>query len=305
MRASGPITGTLCQQTTPKTTNKFREVLTQAPRSLKQSVEEESNNEVLNICCGGFNSVLFLTPPKIRSATGEAPTPSPAKQEGQGLAETRLEETALSKDLMDVLNSDFEAVKITAPAPVPATSSALQNITNREQYDAGMKDTDSDCSAKKRSGKSQFKFPDGGWVCLACQNYNFCGRVRCNRCGKNKTKDDPVGKPKHLLRKENDENDPTLAGKIAAKPAKKQLRERAGDWLCLSCRNINFAFRQQCNRCKLNKELIGSTLDPHGNEQVTGWNGVYPPYCPTSVPFEYAQYAMLMQNQQLAYPSGL
>lgn len=33
-----------------------------------------------------------------------------------------------------------------------------------------------------------FSFPDGGWVCSQCQNYNFSGRVKCNRCQKVKTK---------------------------------------------------------------------------------------------------------------------
>ena len=49
--------------------------------------------------------------------------------------------------------------------------------------------------------KENFAFPDGGWVCSQCQNYNFAGRVRCNRCTKQKTKSDFNGKPKHLLKK--------------------------------------------------------------------------------------------------------
>jgi len=31
---------------------------------------------------------------------------------------------------------------------------------------------------------STFAFPDGGWVCSCCQNYNFSGRNKCNRCQK-------------------------------------------------------------------------------------------------------------------------
>lgn len=29
----------------------------------------------------------------------------------------------------------------------------------------------------------------------------------------------------------------------------KQFTERTGDWICKNCRNLNFAFRQECNRC--------------------------------------------------------
>ena len=53
----------------------------------------------------------------------------------------------------------------------------------------------------ERKSKSPFKFPDGGWVCSSCQNYNFYGRIKCNRCFKVKTEVDMNGKPKHLLLK--------------------------------------------------------------------------------------------------------
>ena len=43
-------------------------------------------------------------------------------------------------------------------------------------------------------------FPDGGWECSACQNYNFKGRKECNRCKKVKTRLDSDGKPLHLLK---------------------------------------------------------------------------------------------------------
>lgn len=55
----------------------------------------------------------------------------------------------------------------------------------------------------KDASKSEFDFPDGGWVCSGCQNYNFFGRQKCNRCLKIKTKLDLNGKPKHLLRHSN------------------------------------------------------------------------------------------------------
>lgn len=33
----------------------------------------------------------------------------------------------------------------------------------------------------------------------------------------------------------------------------KPLIEREGDWICMRCKNLNFAFRIQCNRCHLTK----------------------------------------------------
>lgn len=64
------------------------------------------------------------------------------------------------------------------------------------EFDQGSKDAD-----KNDPEKENFAFPDGGWVCSQCQNYNFAGRVRCNRCTKQKAKTDFNGKPKHLLKK--------------------------------------------------------------------------------------------------------
>ena len=59
-----------------------------------------------------------------------------------------------------------------------------------------------------RREKENFAFPDGGWVCSQCQNYNFAGRVRCNRCTKQKSKTDFNGKPKHLLKKPKNQEVP-------------------------------------------------------------------------------------------------
>ena len=35
---------------------------------------------------------------------------------------------------------------------------------------------------------------------------------------------------------------------------KKKFNVKKGDWVCYNCKNINFSFRDNCNRCKLNKE---------------------------------------------------
>jgi hypothetical protein len=50
----------------------------------------------------------------------------------------------------------------------------------------------------KETRESDFKFPDGGWECSKCQNYNFKGRKECHRCKKAKADDDCEGMPQHL-----------------------------------------------------------------------------------------------------------
>ena len=48
------------------------------------------------------------------------------------------------------------------------------------------------------SDNDAFRFPDGGWECSKCQNYNFKGRKNCHRCKKARTEEDTEGKPQHM-----------------------------------------------------------------------------------------------------------
>ena len=41
---------------------------------------------------------------------------------------------------------------------------------------------------------------------------------------------------------------------LAKKKTKRKFMERKGDWRCSKCNNINFSFRNQCNKCKISKE---------------------------------------------------
>ena len=43
------------------------------------------------------------------------------------------------------------------------------------------------------------------------------------------------------------------------KRKQKPFTEREGDWICNSCKNLNFAFRVECNRCKLPKGAEAKT----------------------------------------------
>jgi len=49
------------------------------------------------------------------------------------------------------------------------------------------------------------------------------------------------------------------------KPEKKKkvLEERAGDWVCMKCKNLNFSFRIICNRCKIPKAESEKLYEEH------------------------------------------
>ena len=53
------------------------------------------------------------------------------------------------------------------------------------------------------------------------------------------------------------------------KRKQKPFTEREGDWICNSCKNLNFAFRVECNRCKLPK---GADAKNNNNDEKKAEN---------------------------------
>lgn len=116
-------------------------------------------------------------------------------------------------------NSD-QAVKVTVkkeqkPKREASSNSNKENLNIEKHLD---------------TKKDNFNFPDGGWVCCFCQNYNFYGRLKCNRCRKGKSREDCDGKPQHIIRKEmktskkNDENNMNNMNKMSKLKMKKQAQ---------------------------------------------------------------------------------
>ena len=54
---------------------------------------------------------------------------------------------------------------------------------------------------------------------------------------------------------------------------KKPFIERAGDWNCFKCKNLNFSFRVTCNRCQMTKKesekLYDSMMKNMGSKNET------------------------------------
>ena len=100
----------------------------------------------------------------------------------------------------------------------------------------------------KKQNAEEFAFPDGGWECSMCNNYNFKGRAKCFRCKKVRDQKDNEGKPKHIRQMENKKAKAKLArqnGKNQPRPEFYQQldnrmaqkygvskEETMGDWTC-------------------------------------------------------------------------
>lgn len=82
------------------------------------------------------------------------------------------------------------------------------------------------------------------------------------KCMKEWTEARPiVGRKLDFGGEETDDWKPRLIqrhSEVAALPSmldgvKRPYKEKIGDWVCLGCKNLNFAFRQQCNKCQKTK----------------------------------------------------
>jgi len=107
-----------------------------------------------------------------------------------------------------------------------------------------------------------FMHGKNGWHCHSCNNFNFEGRSKCNKCKKypidliiNNDKNNKNTKNSNMhiqtVYNHKNSNDSTKEKNEMTnkKKTKKKLIERSGDWTCIHCKNINFSFRKRCNRC--------------------------------------------------------
>ena len=96
-----------------------------------------------------------------------------------------------------------------------------------------------------------------GWICRHCNNFNFETRNRCNRCQEIKN---PILKEEMTKKKEN------------KKKLKKKKKERKTDWLCLNCNNLNYGFRDHCNRCAIERQINFPAIYLEPNQKINGAN---------------------------------
>lgn len=93
--------------------------------------------------------------------------------------------------------------------------------------------------ASEKNGYLVEMFGRRGWICKICNNFNYETRNRCNRCGIPK-------RPENIVGYKSDKTENTIRDF-------KEKNRKKNDWFCINCRNLNYAFRKICNRCKTPK----------------------------------------------------
>jgi len=107
---------------------------------------------------------------------------------------------------------------------------------------------------------------DGNWVCGSCANVNYPSRDMCNRCQKPRSVGQTVAVGTMAINQQS-------AAAINQQPTKYNsfntnkltFCRRApvagcnGAWQCRECSNVNYAWRDECNRCKAVKEQESTT----------------------------------------------
>ena len=86
------------------------------------------------------------------------------------------------------------------------------------------------------------------WICASCGNDNFAFRTECNSCGKPKQGNVQERGSSFRNDRGGRRDDRGGRGRDDRRPRNQEQHNR-NDWVCPSCKNVNFSFRTECNQC--------------------------------------------------------
>lgn len=76
---------------------------------------------------------------------------------------------------------------------------------------------------------------------------------------------------------------------------KNSSEEPQTDWVCTNCNNLNFSFRQKCNRCKVQSREDNDRI-------LQGGYRYYEPYCLYSDQFAMLEMNAAIRSEQMCTP---
>lgn len=186
---------------------------------------------------------------KYNSIFSECLFAATERQEYQGIAQASSIYSALGQAQLQSMHDNLDA---RFGAALNETEASEAGDDCHEKLPGSESQGHSDCSTtdpSKRAAVCSFEFPDGGWECSKCQNYNFKGRKQCRRCKKPKTVKDSTGRPEHMFK--------PVEEKVALKAAKnKQKRINKAKKL----KEAKALLEQQAAFAAENPELQGLSL---------------------------------------------
>ncbi len=74
----------------------------------------------------------------------------------------------------------------------------------------------------------------------------------------------------------NNNNSNNKSKKTKNKKKKKNFVAKKGDWVCYNCKNINYSFRDKCNKCALDKEESEQKYIDAGKAILSKLNQLFP-----------------------------
>ena len=193
-----------------------------------------------------FNSILYLNLPNFRNVNFENENNSSPILSEKNQNEIQ---NYLSKDLLQMINMEQNS-----PLKDYSINLNIENYSNNlinnlygKKLNFFTKEKQNENNLQiTNSYKNNFINNSNKFIRNSQLNNNMG-----NQFGNNKRKD--INNDFILQKKINYNN---KKGNIKKnKKKKKEFIERIGDWCCYKCKNLNFSFRDYCNRCELSKEI--------------------------------------------------
>ena len=210
--------------------------------SFSQNLEDSSTNTSNDSICS-IEEELKLIPPHLLDLSPYKTTPTAQPKHKLSLP-TKLFETELKSDKAKDNSSKTEILPDLQKYKLPKSLFCKSNIKLNEKEKKNLyqkREADSFIDIKLDLNSKPFVPKFEVYPVIICSSQAFFANNAGNKFGQI---------PLTCL------NNYNTSKNYEKKKKKKKVEfvEREGDWSCYKCKNINFSFREKCNKCQFSKE---------------------------------------------------
>lgn len=178
-------------------------------------------------------NLLELSPNKASSISSTIECPTPIKLFDSNEEKVKNEDKSPKKEIQSELQ------KFKLPKSLFCINKTEKNKKEKKEFQQCSKSSFIDLKLDLNSKPYEPKYNCFPFV--ICYNASYFGYKEKNKFGQI-----PLNYPNYYQnQKKNMEK---------KKKKKVEFVEREGDWYCYRCKNINFSFRNKCNKCQLSKD---------------------------------------------------